>query len=128
MKIYDGGKIIPGIIIAFACFSFPVWYNLVAGGETGALEPVKPEAGKCVVPAEEMRVQHMTLLTEWRDRVVRDGERIAATSEDDKVVMSLRNTCMECHESKERFCDRCHNYASVEPDCWNCHIEPGENE
>ena len=34
--------------------------------------------------------------------------------------------CVKCHSNKERFCDRCHDYAGVKPTCWNCHIVPGE--
>jgi hypothetical protein len=40
--------------------------------------------------------------------------------------MSLQNTCMQCHPNKAEFCDRCHNYASVKPYCWDCHVEPKE--
>ena len=43
--------------------------------------------------------------------------------------MSLSNTCMDCHDNKAEFCDRCHDYASVRPYCWDCHIEnPKEKE
>jgi hypothetical protein len=42
--------------------------------------------------------------------------------------MSLSNTCLDCHSNKAEFCDRCHNYASVSPYCWDCHIDnPKEN-
>jgi hypothetical protein len=37
--------------------------------------------------------------------------------------MSLQKTCMKCHTNKAEFCDKCHNYASVRPYCWDCHIE-----
>ncbi|MGD8893899.1 MAG: menaquinol oxidoreductase, partial [Desulfobacterales bacterium] len=36
------------------------------------------------------------------------------------------NTCLDCHEEKAEFCDKCHNYASVSPYCWECHIDPKE--
>ena len=43
-----------------------------------------------------------------------------------QYTMSLINTCMKCHTSKAKFCDRCHNYMAVTPDCWDCHIAPKE--
>ena len=39
-------------------------------------------------------------------------------------VMSLSNTCLDCHSNKADFCDKCHNYASVRPYCWDCPSEP----
>ena len=33
-------------------------------------------------------------------------------------------SCMSCHSNKDAFCDRCHGYLAVEPQCWNCHVEP----
>jgi hypothetical protein len=33
---------------------------------------------------------------------------------------------MACHTSKKEFCDRCHDYTSVTPYCWDCHLAPVE--
>ena len=30
------------------------------------------------------------------------------------------------HESKQDFCDSCHTYAGVSPNCWDCHNVPEE--
>ena len=43
-----------------------------------------------------------------------------------KVEKSLQNGCMKCHTSKVKFCDTCHEYASVKPYCWDCHLAPVE--
>ena len=40
--------------------------------------------------------------------------------------MSLSQSCLGCHSNKEQFCDACHNYAGVKPNCWSCHIVPKE--
>ena len=40
--------------------------------------------------------------------------------------ISLAGTCMKCHSNKAEFCDRCHDYAGVSPDCWSCHVAPQE--
>ena len=96
----------------------------------------------------------MQLLDEWRDSVVRDGdryydtskgtwhmrllgdvqdafadagERHYKTSEKKIYYKSLQVTCLDCHSNKSKFCDECHNYMGVTPFCWECHIEPKEN-
>ena len=38
----------------------------------------------------------------------------------------LQMACMQCHTSKEKFCDTCHDYTSVKPFCWDCHLTPEE--
>jgi hypothetical protein len=78
------------------------------------------------MPKEYMKMEHMQLLNEWRDTVVRDAKRIFVNSSGKEFNMSLTNTCLDCHEEKAEFCDKCHNYASVSPYCWECHIDPKE--
>ena len=68
----------------------------------------------------------MDLLNTWRDEVVRDGIRFEDGIDGNRYEKSLSNTCLGCHLSKEKFCDRCHNYVGVEPYCWECHIIPEE--
>ncbi len=121
----DTVKIIIGIIIFLGLFTFPIWYGPVLGtkGEPPKLD--KPAKGKkCIESTAYMRASHMDLLDVWRLDVVRDKKRIY-TSEDGKTyVMSLQNTCLDCHKSKAKFCDRCHDYLNVSPRCWECHIQP----
>ncbi len=75
-----------------------------------------------------MKVEHQQLLDVWRDTVTRDGRRIYVNEQGKQFNMSLSNTCLDCHSNKAEFCDRCHNYASVSPYCWDCHIDnPKEN-
>ena len=76
-----------------------------------------------------MRARHMDLLDDWRDRVVREGERVYVSDlSGASHEMSLSNTCMDCHSNKAEFCDRCHDYMAVDPYCWDCHVEPKEGE
>ena len=70
----------------------------------------------------------MQLLNQWRDSVVRNGDRIYVNAENKEFTMSLQNTCMNCHSNKKDFCDKCHNYIGVKPYCWGCHIAPKEKE
>jgi hypothetical protein len=68
----------------------------------------------------------MTLLNEWRDKVVRGEDRIYVSASGKPFNISLSETCMNCHSNKAEFCDRCHDYVDVSPYCWDCHVEPKE--
>ena len=114
--------------------SFPFWYNM--GKAAPAPELVLTEralAAKasgegCVLPTELMPSEHMQLLDLWRHSVVRNAERIYVAQSGREYNMSLSNTCLDCHSNKTEFCDRCHNYASVRPYCWDCHIDNPKGE
>lgn len=127
-QMYDKGKVIAGIVIFVVIITFPFWYN--RGKAAPAPEPqltAKAKAAKaCILPKEEMRTEHMQMLDEWRQTVVRDTKRVYVAADGKEYNMSLSNTCMDCHSVKSEFCDRCHNYANVDPFCWDCHIYPEE--
>jgi [DsrC]-trisulfide reductase subunit J len=122
----DKGKIIAGIIIFFIVAAFPFWFNMFmdkAPAPELVLTPKAQAAKVCVRDTEFMTANHMQLLDEWRDTVVRKAERIYVNAEGKEFNMSLSNTCLDCHSNKAEFCDRCHQYASIEPYCWDCHID-----
>ncbi len=128
--MHDSGKILIGLIIFILIATIPITYNIFAKRycevETHDLE-ILPKAGKeCVRPVDYMRPNHMDLLNEWRDDVVRQGDRFTMGPNGLQIEKSLSNTCMDCHSNKENFCDRCHNYLSVSPYCWDCHLMPSE--
>ena len=105
--------------------TFPVWYNLAEGTKSAAPELKLPAQEKqCVAPKEFMRTSHMDLLIAWRDEVVRGQGRTYRAADGRTYDMSLTKTCMKCHTEKDKFCDRCHAYAGVDPYCWECHIDP----
>ncbi|MDY0391220.1 sulfate reduction electron transfer complex DsrMKJOP subunit DsrJ [Desulfobulbus oligotrophicus] len=123
--MYDSGKIIAGLLIFVLFVTIPVWYNRGSAGAVPELELPK-DATTCVLPAAEIRAEHMKLLNVWRDEVLRDGDRGTFEIDGKQYQKSLMLTCMKCHTSKVRFCDRCHDYTSVNPYCWNCHLAPVE--
>jgi len=134
--MYNGGKIIAGLIVFIGLFTFPVFYNM---GKTSKMPEPKldtpailelPKAErKCMESKEYMRADHMQLLDNWRDKVVREGNLVYESTTGKKYIMSLQNTCMHCHSNKKEFCDKCHTYANVpDPYCWTCHISPKEKE
>ncbi len=126
--MYDGGKIIIGLIIGIGLFLSPFFYN--AGKAAKAPDPEltakAKEAKVCVAQKSYMRESHFTLLDEWRNTSVRDGERYYTAWDGKKYYKSLQVTCMDCHSNKTKFCDQCHNYLDVDPYCWDCHIVPEE--
>jgi hypothetical protein len=126
----DKGKIILGLIVFIILMTFPVWWNLF-GGVAPMEDPIVqtkdvPGKDQCVRPVEYMKARHMDLLNEWRDEVVREGERFTEGPDGSIIEKSLSNTCMDCHSNKDTFCDRCHNYMAVSPYCWDCHLMPDE--
>jgi hypothetical protein len=130
--MYDGSKIIIGLIIFVGIVTFPFVYDV----GKASIPPPEPKIDtpeiqkmavkKCIESKSFMRAEHMVMLNDWRDFVVRDGDRLFTASDGQQYTMSLQNTCMKCHSNKKHFCDECHNYMAVKPYCWDCHIEPKE--
>jgi len=121
----DKGPILAGLIVFLALVTFPIWFDLASGEEGKPPELVLPPGGgECVAETAFMRTDHMQLLTEWRDDVVRRNDRIYTTGDGRRYYKSLSGTCMSCHADKEKFCDRCHDYVGVTPYCWDCHVAP----
>src|SRR5512138_1132377 len=105
MKIYNGKKIIPGVLIFVALATLPLWYNM--GRATPPPDPkidtpvIQAMAQKqCILPKAEMRTGHMQLLNDWRTQVVRYGNRVYVAADGKKYDMSLQNDCMKCHSNK----------------------------
>ncbi len=125
--MYNKGTIIPGLIVFVLFVTFPIWFSMfTTAGELP--KPELPPGGEkhCVASAEYMRANHMQLLNEWRDNVLRDADREILEIDGVKYPKGLQMACMKCHSQKEKFCDSCHTYAAVDPYCWDCHLTPNE--
>ncbi len=106
-----------------AGITFPVWRAAYARPATTAPILRAPSKAKgCVAPREYMRTSHMVLLARWKDDAVRRGDRLYVAYDGHLYTKSLVSTCIKCHESKAEFCDRCHDYAGVNPKCGDCHV------
>ncbi len=126
--MYNKEIIGAGLVIFVILFTFPFWYNLgkaAPAPELQLTDKAKTEKS-CIQSKAYMKAEHMQLLNVWRDTVVRDAKRAYVSASGKEFDMSLSNTCMDCHSNKAEFCDRCHNYASVSPYCWDCHVYPEE--
>jgi hypothetical protein len=100
----------------------PLGYSIASSlvaQETGTAPRVfleRPDAKheSCIRETTYMRFHHWELLRVIREEVVRYGMR----GEDGL------DRCKDCHTSRERFCNRCHNAVSLYPDCFDCHYYP----
>jgi len=106
-----------GMAIAIL-LSQPLW----AGAPMPDIPHPKGEK-KCVEDTEVMRKQHFEFLLHQRDETMHQGIRTKKHS--------LKN-CISCHvveengkpvsiASPKHFCRECHDYASVNIDCFECH-------
>ena len=129
-KIYNKFMIFIGLAAFVILATSPLWLN--AGRsvlapqpklDTPAIQQLAAKDKHCVLPTEEMRAYHMQLLITWRDQVVRTGNRIWVSPSGQKYEPSLSNTCLGCHSNKKDFCDQCHNYVALTPNCWGCHLD-----
>ena len=126
----DKKLIIEGLVIFLIILIFPLWFHFGVNKGKAAPAPVpkvldsakEKNNGKCIRSTEYMKAEHMQLLDYWRHSVVRNAQRVYVI-DGKEFTMSLTNTCLDCHSNKAEFCDRCHDYASVRPYCWDCHID-----
>lgn len=76
--------------------------------------------GRCVEDTATMRREHPDMLKHQRDLTMHEGIRTRSHS---------LKECVGCHAStktgsvlgEKGFCQSCHEYASVNIDCFNCH-------
>ncbi len=122
------GMVFAGLVVFLALVAFPFWYAFGVGGDVSAPDLEMPtDATQCIEDTEYMTANHMDLLNQWRDEVVREGKREYTSASGEKFTMSLTGTCLKCHTDRDTFCTRCHDYANVEPSCWDCHVETKGN-
>jgi hypothetical protein len=128
--MYDGSKIIPGLVIFLGLITFPFWYNIGSAAYEKPQLKLPEFEKECVEPKEWIRAEHMQLLDDWRDLAVRENTRLYTNQAGKRFDMSLTKTCMssQCHANKAEFCDRCHDALAVSPYCWDCHVIPSVGE
>jgi len=122
--MHNAKFILPPLLVFLALLTYPMW----GGNQAPKPELAKAKGEQCVESASWMRANHMQLLDDWRNEVVRDQSRVYVNQEGKHFAKSLTGTCLECHDNKEEFCDACHGYASVKPYCWECHVDPKDTE
>jgi hypothetical protein len=136
-KLYDFKYIALGLVVFFGLIFAFVGPNLGKMAappdpklDTPAIQKLAAKDRKCVMPTDYMRANHMQMLIDWRENVIRSYEpghpqaddRMFVNPEGKKYLASLSKTCLECHSNKAKFCDQCHNYVAVTPNCFGCHL------
>ena len=124
--MYDSKYLIAGLSLFIGLFIGAALFVMAQGPTARTAQVVLPKnEGQCVEDTDWMRANHPQLLIEWRDDVVRGANRIYTSRLNGKTFeKSLTNTCLSCHENKQEFCDSCHAFNSVTPNCWDCHNVP----
>ncbi len=122
--MYNAKYIWPGIVLFLVLFSAPFWLNIGSSGHArpDVVLPLKEK--ECIEPRAYMAAEHMQMLDSWRDMALREEKREYVSTSGKIWTVSLQNTCMTCHSDKANFCDKCHTANSVDPYCWDCHVEP----
>ena len=126
----DLGKIVLGLLIFAGLMAAATVYNRARGQYKNTPVLELPLGQKnCVKDTKYMRENHMKLLDEWRQTVVRDGVRKTIKIGNQTYQKSLTLSCLKCHSNPKAFCDRCHEYAGVHRKgaalaCFTCHIQP----
>ncbi|MDH5612403.1 MAG: hypothetical protein OEY66_08115, partial [Gammaproteobacteria bacterium] len=98
----------------------------MAGTPFPSIHEPEGEGVECVEDEDEMRRNHMNYILHQRDKTMHEGIRTETYS---------LSKCIDCHvqpndkgevpthENKEHFCVACHQYASVQIDCFECHAD-----
>ncbi len=124
----DKGKILFGLSVFVILVTFPFWSRLAAAGDP---QPGRPELE---YPGRRhgLRGRHAVHDGQPHEspepvagRPGPDGESEYISSTGETYTKSLTKTCLNCHENRDDFCTRCHDYADVQPTCWECHTTPG---
>jgi len=117
-------------------FDGPRRYLVLRDEEQGTLDVYDG----CVEEVDYMRANHMTLLIDWREGVIRRGDTSTVEVNGRSLAKSLTGTCLGCHTDRQAFCYQCHQYVNTLPAwparntltaqegirCWNCHLQPDE--
>lgn len=125
--MYISHKVIIGIVLGVALITLPFWLNMGQNHEKREVSLDTPviqamEEKKCIEDTDYMRANHMKLLAQWRDAIVRRGDTIYVASDGQEYVRCMQETCFYCHSNKEQFCDACHDYVGAQLNCWECHL------
>jgi hypothetical protein len=124
--MYKGIRIVAFLLVFLAIVAAPLLLNQgrvsaqpLISLNTPTIE--RMDEKHCVESSEYMRAEHMQMLDQWRDAVVREGKTHYVSASGQPFEMSLDDGCLKCHSNRDEFCDSCHDYASVEVYCWDCH-------
>lgn len=128
--MYKPARIGAFVVVCLAILLAPLLINHAQAPQpmTSALATPQIEAldqHRCIESTEYMRADHMKLLDDWRNEVLRGTATMYQSSTGQIYDMSLEETCFSCHSNRAEFCLSCHDVVAVSTDCWNCHDGQG---
>ena len=87
--------------------------------EKAVVDSAEGDSSKCILETRfriDARYEHMDFLKETREDAMRLGIR---------KEISI-HSCQQCHQSRENFCNRCHQAVNLYLDrgCFRCHYYP----
>jgi len=114
--------------LVFFCGMLLLMLSTKASAETPFPTYHVPEGKgvKCVQPEDEIRRNHMNYILHQRDETMHEGirtEKYSLAKCIDCHVQPDENGKIAGHDSKEHFCNACHQYAAVQIDCFECHAD-----
>lgn len=118
------GTVAAALVVA----ALTLWVGVGTAQAEGAVPfPMIPKAAagtSCVKDPDVMRRTHMDVLNHQRDDTMRMGVRGTDTQLQEcltcHAVQDASGTTVD-HTNSQHFCVTCHEYAAVDPDCWQCH-------
>ena len=122
----DKKWIVTGLVVFLVIVLFPFWFNrgkAVPPPEVKLTDKAKAAKECVLVQGLHAQRAHAAARPLARRRWCATAKRTYTNPQGKEFDMSLSNTCLDCHSNKAEFCDKCHNYASVRPYCWDCHID-----
>lgn len=120
--MYKGGKIIASLIIFVGLFTVPFFYNLGKANAGPEIDAQQLAEFQSIEPSVNMIANHPQLFNQWRDELVRNGKTVYINSEGKAIDINIEK--LAGADPSNQFCVSCHNYAAVDPTCWDCHIGP----
>jgi len=117
-------------VVPLALIGVPILWSAataVFDQDSGVFLELPADHDECVRDTEYMRFHHMDLLLEIRDEVQRDGQRRQEVGFTDCHPLEGEtecSLCMDCHDNRAAFCNRCHEAVDLRPDCFVCHYYP----
>jgi len=118
------------VVVPLAIIALPVLHSAIGavlGSDDEVFLELPADHDECVRDTEYMRFHHMDLLLEIRDEVQRDGQRRQEVGFTDCTPLEGQtecSLCMDCHDNRAAFCNRCHEAVDLRPDCFVCHYYP----
>jgi len=124
-------------IIAFIVFLVVLTLPFIVSAASGKVgsAPEKPDFTNGQLELPDYSKGRVCTINPDNDYVIANHPLVLKEERVNAVRLGARNKdysikeCFKCHQKKENFCDKCHDYAGVQPGCFDgtggCHNDQG---